>query len=86
MDPAKIVLGVPLYARTFKLGNQNAFKPGDTAVGGGDKGPITQETGMLGYNEICMMIKQGGWKTYWDEKVWKTFLFIQINFYIHSDL
>lgn len=69
MAPEKIVLGVPLYARTFKLGDQNHFKPGDTAIGsGGDKGNLTQESGMLGYNEICMMIKQGGWKTYWDDK------------------
>ena len=22
---------------------------------------------MLGYNEICLMIKQGGWKVYWDD-------------------
>jgi len=68
MDPAKMVLGIPIYARTFTLGSQSNFKPGDTATAGGSKGPLTNETGMLGYNEICLMIKQGGWDVYWDDK------------------
>ena len=52
-DPQKLVLGLPLYGRTFLL--KNSSEPG-SAYGkmttGGFRGPYTQEDGMMGYNEV----------------------------------
>ena len=58
----KLILGVPLYGHTFTLDNPNNNKIGDPASTPGTAGPLTQEAGKLGYDEICKMIKEGGWK------------------------
>lgn len=56
-DPAKLVLGMPLYGRTFTLANaeNNGFLAPTT--GPGPAGPVTREAGYLGYNEICSQLK-----------------------------
>jgi chitinase len=48
----KLILGVPFYGRTFNLvsGNNGVGAP---SSGGGPAGPYTQESGFLGYHEIC---------------------------------
>lgn len=55
-DAHKLVLGLPLYGRTFLLNNMSepgsAFeKPTD---GKGFQGPFTREDGILGYNEVIV--------------------------------
>jgi len=52
-DPAKTVLGVPLYGRAFTLVNPSSNKMGSQAKGTSFQGPYTREDGFMGYNEIC---------------------------------
>ncbi|XP_044744290.1 chitinase-like protein 3 [Coccinella septempunctata] len=66
-DPQKISMGLPLYGRTFTLSNPSLNGVGAPASVGGKPGPYTQETGMLGYLEICELQRQGGWTVNWDD-------------------
>jgi len=52
-DPAKTVLGVPLYGRAFTLVNPNSYEMGAPAKSTSFQGPYTREDGFMGYNEIC---------------------------------
>ncbi|XP_064085061.1 probable chitinase 10 [Macrobrachium nipponense] len=54
----KLVLGVPIYGRSFTLSSSQKTPPAP-ASGGGNPGSITQEEGYLGYLEICQYIKSG---------------------------
>ena len=64
----KINLGIPLYGRSFTLADPKKHNLGAAAYSGGEAGPYSRERGMLGYNEICEMQKQGGWKTYFEKE------------------
>jgi len=68
-DPQKITLGMPIYGRTFTL--LDASKSGFYAntSGPGIEGPYTREAGVLGYNEICDLLKSeaGLWRTTFDD-------------------
>lgn len=52
----KMVLGLPMYGRTFILANKlNSSKEspiGQTSISDGFKGPYTGENGFMGYNEV----------------------------------
>ncbi|XP_076042458.1 putative chitinase 10 isoform X2 [Oratosquilla oratoria] len=65
--PEKLILGVPFYGRSFTLSSQSRTQIRAQARGGGKKGKYTQEAGFLAYYEICMELKQGGWKLLKDE-------------------
>lgn len=58
----KLVLGVPLYGRTFLLpddfesSSKKKPKLGMASTSVGFKGPITRESGFMGYNEVCKAI------------------------------
>ncbi|XP_068227286.1 probable chitinase 10 [Palaemon carinicauda] len=54
----KLVLGVPLYGRSFTLSTSQKTPPAP-AFGGGNAGAITGEVGYLGYLEICSYISNG---------------------------
>ncbi|KAH8301895.1 hypothetical protein KR044_000452, partial [Drosophila immigrans] len=64
--PAKLVLGLPFYGRTFKTALEGALN--DASDGAGFQGPFTREDGFLGYHEICIMLsnKTSGWTQQWD--------------------
>lgn len=63
----KLVLGLPLYGRTFLLENEESTQVmGAPAGSKGFPGPYSKEDGFMGYNEICLNVS-GGWKTFWDE-------------------
>lgn len=64
----KIIMGVPLYGRTWTLRNQYYTGVGAPATGAGEKGPYTQEPGMLGYSEVCRLFQMGGWTSVWDSE------------------
>jgi chitinase len=48
----KLILGMPLYGRSFTLANPADYKPGALHNGPGMAGPFTNTPGMLGYNEV----------------------------------
>lgn len=62
----KIVLGVPLYGRSFTLANPAQTAVGSPATGAGTAGQYTREPGMLGYNEICET--QSQWTRKWESQ------------------
>ncbi|XP_008556590.3 chitotriosidase-1-like [Microplitis demolitor] len=64
----KLILGVPTYGHSFTLANPRSYGIGAASSGKGAAGPYTQQIGMLGYNEICEMQKNGGWKVNYDEE------------------
>ncbi|XP_064474390.1 chitinase-3-like protein 2 [Ornithodoros turicata] len=68
-DPRKLTLGLPLYGRTFVLADPANDGFGAPTTGPGPAGPITQQPGSLGYNEICTMLGAGGWKITRDPNV-----------------
>ncbi|XP_076226130.1 chitinase-3-like protein 1 [Nomia melanderi] len=57
----KLILGIPSYGRAFTLANPNNNDVGAPTTGPAAAGPYTGEAGMLGYNEICEYLRQGGW-------------------------
>ena len=57
----KLVLGMPLYGRSFTLANVQNTGVGAPFVSMGNAGPYSAAEGSLGYNEICEMFKQGQW-------------------------
>ncbi|XP_049812389.1 chitinase-3-like protein 1 isoform X1 [Schistocerca nitens] len=67
-DPAKLILGMGTYGRTFTLASTANTGVGAPATGPGTSGPYTMESGMMGYNEICEKIKAGGWTVTWDDE------------------
>ncbi|KAJ8933790.1 hypothetical protein NQ318_017066 [Aromia moschata] len=72
--PSKLVMGLPLYGRTFILEEPMTGRRrpmlGGMAKETGFQGPFTRENGFMGYNEICVELKNASsdWKTYWDEE------------------
>ena len=64
----KLVLGLPTYGRSFTLQDATKHEPPMVATGGGQQGSITREGGYLGYQEICLNIKDNGWKMVEDSK------------------
>ncbi|XP_063982354.1 chitinase-like protein 3 [Diachasmimorpha longicaudata] len=62
----KLVLGMPLYGRSFTLSNPLVNGVGAPIRGTGISGPYTREPGVLAYNEICEMQSQGGWNVIFD--------------------
>ena len=57
----KLVLGIPTYGRSFSV-QGSKHDPPMPANGGGQQGSITREMGYLGYQEICLNIKEKGWE------------------------
>ena len=56
----KLVLGVPIYGRSFTLSSPTSQRePPAPSSGGGTAGPITNEAGYLSYLEICTYISNG---------------------------
>ncbi|CAH1117288.1 unnamed protein product [Phaedon cochleariae] len=74
--PSKLVLGLPLYGRTFKLQEALPHSPkrkprlGALAENVGFQGPFTRESGFMGYNEICLELKNksSNWSKFWDNE------------------
>jgi len=55
----KIMLGLPIYGRSFTLNDPKNNGIGAPARDGGQAGKWTRAKGFLGYYEICLYLKQG---------------------------
>ena len=49
----KLIIGVPVYGRTFTLSDTTKTGIGAPAKGGGKAGKYTREAGYLSYYEVC---------------------------------
>nr|CAD7256216.1 unnamed protein product [Timema shepardi]CAD7574969.1 unnamed protein product [Timema californicum] len=67
-DPAKIVLGMGTYGRTFTLTDSSNNGVGAAVSDGGNAGPYTATSGFLGFNELCEKFSAGGWTIVWDDE------------------
>ncbi|XP_015584800.1 chitotriosidase-1 [Cephus cinctus] len=65
---SKLVLGLPLYGRTFTLAHVTLTKPGSPSAGPGHAGRYTREAGYIGYNEFCEKQFDANWTRVWDKK------------------
>ena len=52
MSADKLVLGIPLFGRSYTLSASTLSAPGAQVDGWGDEGPYTQTKGMLSYFEV----------------------------------
>ncbi|CAF1071697.1 unnamed protein product [Adineta ricciae] len=68
--PSKLVLGLGMYGRTFKLKQKkNAdTKPYGPSKGAGSPGNFTASSGFLSYYEICDLTKKQKWHTEYDKE------------------
>ncbi|GLH06128.1 Probable chitinase 2 [Gryllus bimaculatus] len=64
----KLVLGVGTYGHSFTLSDSSNTAIGAPVSGPGIAGPYTQESGSLGYNEVCLNIN-AGWNVVWDDNI-----------------
>uniref|UniRef100_A0A182IVU9 chitinase n=1 Tax=Anopheles atroparvus TaxID=41427 RepID=A0A182IVU9_ANOAO len=64
----KLVLGIPLYGRSFTLANAANSQIGAATIGGGTAGPYTQQAGVLGYNEFCEKLQTEAWDLRWSDE------------------
>lgn len=55
-DPQKLVLGLPIYGKSFTLASSGNTKLGAPVSGAGNPGKYTGEGGMLGYNEVGLIL------------------------------
>ena len=61
----KLIVGIPTYGRSWTLSSTSSAL-GSPASSGGLAGPFTGASGFLGYNEICLYIKNNGWSVVQD--------------------
>ncbi|CAG9802300.1 unnamed protein product [Chironomus riparius] len=63
-DMEKVIMGIPCYAQSFTLGSRKKSLRGYNApaIGPGEPGEITNQPGMLGYNEICNLLRRPNFK------------------------
>ncbi|XP_055379611.1 chitinase-3-like protein 1 [Condylostylus longicornis] len=64
-SPSKLILGIPVYGRTWSLSNPNSNAVGSPANGPGMAGPYSKESGVLTYLEICEEFKAHHWEKCW---------------------
>jgi len=64
----KLVIGMPVYGRTFQLADPTKFDIGAEALGGGEAGRYTGESGFMSYYEICDFLHQPNTTLVWDNE------------------
>ncbi|KAG7210365.1 hypothetical protein KM043_011900 [Ampulex compressa] len=72
--PEKLILGLAMYGRTFtvttKPSSPDESPLGLPITGDGFAGPFTNQSGFMGYNEICseLITNSQSWRIGWDEE------------------
>lgn len=74
----KLIIGMPVYGRTFTLTDAEKFDIGAEVVGGGKSGRYTGEEGFLSYYEICDFLHEPNTTLVWDNEQ-------QVPFAYHND-
>merc|ERR1719418_495340 len=64
----KLIIGMPVYGRTFQLADPAKFDIGAEALGGGEAGRYTGESGFMSYYEICDFLHQPNTTLVWDNE------------------
>uniref|UniRef100_A0A1Y1NCR6 chitinase n=1 Tax=Photinus pyralis TaxID=7054 RepID=A0A1Y1NCR6_PHOPY len=64
---SKLVMGIPVYGRTFTLTNSQLNGIGAPTSQPGAPGPFTQEAGIIGYNEMCLKLLTNQWVVVWHD-------------------
>ncbi|XP_055626833.1 chitinase-3-like protein 1 [Toxorhynchites rutilus septentrionalis] len=64
----KLVMGIPLYGRSFTLANAGNNFIGAPASGPGIAGPYSRELGVMGYNELCEAMLTQQWQIHFDDE------------------
>ena len=64
----KLIIGMPVYGRTFKLADKQKFDIGAETLGGGKAGKYTGEEGFLSYYEICDFLHEENTTLVWDNE------------------
>lgn len=64
----KLIIGMPVYGRTFTLDDPVKFDIGAKAVGGGKAGKYTGESGFLSYYEVCDFLHEPNTTLVWDNE------------------
>jgi hypothetical protein len=59
INPAKVVLGLGFYGRSYTLADPQCNKPGCVFTSGAPAGPCTDSVGTLSYGEIQRLIQAG---------------------------
>lgn len=49
---SKLGLGIPFFGRTFTMLNRAKHDIGDSVTSAGEKGPLIEVNGVMGYNEV----------------------------------
>lgn len=75
----KLILGMPLYGRTFTLTDVNIRGVGAPSSGPGNAGLYTRQAGFLAYFEICHMNETAGGDIFWNHDQ-------QVPYYVHDRL
>ncbi len=64
----KLIIGMPVYGRTFTLKDPSKFDIGAKSDGGGEAGRYTGEEGFLSYYEICDFLHEDNTTLVWDNE------------------
>lgn len=64
----KIIMGIPLYGRSFTLANPANNYIGAAVSGPGLAGQYSREPGVLGYNEFCEKMQVETWQHHYSEE------------------
>jgi chitinase len=62
----KIILGMPAYGNSFSLIDPTINGINSPSNGPGAAGNLLNQTGYLGYNEICLGVSFRGWTNEWE--------------------
>ncbi|XP_018011730.1 probable chitinase 10 isoform X2 [Hyalella azteca] len=64
----KLLMGIPVYGRSFTLADPEQFDIGAAAVKGGKEGRYTAEEGFLSYYEVCDFLYEDNTTLVWDNE------------------